>query len=104
MTDDHVTDSHQPMDDAAEALRPEERGAGVGHAHGDNRADAHGEHADAHGDNHAEHADAHADAHAHDEMSLGPVDVAAWGAGILGVALGLVTAFSFALSTGLIAS
>ncbi len=63
------------------------------HPHAD--ADPHGG-ADAHADVHAEHG--------HDEMALGPVDVAAWGAGILGVALGLVTAFSFALSTGLIAS
>ena len=51
----------------------------------------------------------HGEDHGHDdhgqaEMALGPVDLAAWGAGVLGVAIGLVTAFCFALSTGLIAS
>ena len=71
MTDDHATDDHAPVDDAAEAHRPDERGASAEHGH--------------------------------DEMALGPTDIAAWGAGILGVALGLVTAFCFALSTGLIA-
>ncbi len=81
MTDDHATDDHAPVDDAAEAHRPDERGASAEHGHG--------------GDVHAEHG--------HDEMALGPTDIAAWGAGILGVALGLVTAFCFALSTGLIA-
>lgn len=30
---------------------------------------------------------------------LGPIDVTAWGAGILGVALGLVIALCFALAT-----
>lgn len=88
MTDEHATGGHEPTDDATETHRADGHGAGVGHAHGDN---------------HAGGVDAHAE-HGHDEMALGPVDVAAWGAGILGVALGLVTAFCFALSTGLITS
>lgn len=47
-------------------------------------------------------ADDHGHDHGHAEDALGPVDVMAWGVGILGVAIGLVTAFSFALSTGLL--
>ena len=39
------------------------------------------------------------DDHAHAEEPLGPLDVAAWGAGIVGVALGLVIAACFALTT-----
>ena len=33
------------------------------------------------------------------EEPLGPIDVAAWGAGILGVAIGLVIAVCFAWAT-----
>jgi hypothetical protein len=33
------------------------------------------------------------------EEPLGPIDVTAWGAGIVGVAIGLVIAFCFALAT-----
>ena len=52
-----------------------------------------------------DHGEAHGhDDHGHAEMALGPVDVVAWGVGVLGVVIGLVTAFCFALSTGLIAS
>lgn len=35
------------------------------------------------------------DDHAHAEESLGPIDVPAWGAGILGVLLGLAVAVAF---------
>lgn len=49
---------------------------------------------DDHGDD-AEHDD-----HAHTEEPLGPIDVPAWGAGILGVALGLAVALAFMLATG----
>lgn len=43
------------------------------------------------------------DDHAHDDsVPLGPIDVFAWGAGILGIALGLSVALAFALSTGMI--
>lgn len=55
----------------------------------------------------AEHAGAvdHGDAHRHDDHghgpdTLGPVDVAAWGAGILGVAISVVIAFAFVMATG----
>jgi hypothetical protein len=49
---------------------------------------------DDHGDDHGH------DDHAHAEATLGPIDVAAWGAGIVGVAIGLAIAFCFALATG----
>lgn len=50
-------------------------------------------------DNH----DVHDPDEAHDaSTSLGPVDTTAWAVGILGVAIGLLTAFCFALSTGYI--
>ena len=52
---------------------------------------------DDHGEEHGH------DDHAHlDEMPLGPMDVIAWGAGVLGVVLGLAVALAFALSTGAI--
>ena len=40
------------------------------------------------------------DDHAHAEEALGPIDVPAWGAGILGVVLGLAVAVAFMLATG----
>jgi hypothetical protein len=47
------------------------------------------------------HADGHdAAEHGHDDMGLGPVDLRMWGAGLVGVAIGLVGALCFALSTG----
>jgi hypothetical protein len=49
---------------------------------------------DDHGDDHGH------DDHAHDEEPLGPIDVAAWGAGGLGILLGVVVAFCFGLATG----
>ena len=48
---------------------------------------------DDHGDEHGH------DDHAHGEESLGPVDGPAWGAGILGVLLGLAVAAAFVLAT-----
>jgi hypothetical protein len=49
-------------------------------------------------DDHGEE-DGHDD-HAHDdEEFLGPIDAIAWGAGVLGVVLGLAVALAFALST-----
>jgi hypothetical protein len=39
---------------------------------------------------------------AHDDEELGPIDVPAWAAGALGIAVGIVTAACFALSTGAI--
>ena len=48
---------------------------------------------DDHGDDHGH------DDHAHAEDALGPIDVAAWGAGVVGVAVGLAIALCFALAT-----
>jgi hypothetical protein len=49
---------------------------------------------DDHGDDHGHDDHAHAD-----DEALGPVDVAAWGAGVLGVGIAIVMAFCFALAT-----
>jgi hypothetical protein len=48
---------------------------------------------DDHGDEHGH------DDHAHAEESLGPIDGPAWGAGILGVLLGVAVAVAFVLAT-----
>ena len=69
MADQHDTDA------------PGHAGAVAGHA------------TDDHGDNHGH------DDHAHAEESLGPIDAPAWGAGILGVLLGLAVAVAFFLAT-----
>ena len=47
---------------------------------------------------------AHDNAHAHVDAAeaLGPIDVFAWGAGALGVALGLIVAACFVLATATI--
>lgn len=43
------------------------------------------------------------DDHAHDDpMPLGPIDVIAWGTGILGVVLGLVVVWAFYLATSVV--
>ena len=39
------------------------------------------------------------DDHAHGEDELGPIDVVAWGAAVLGIVLGAVVALGFALAT-----
>jgi len=58
-------------------------------------ADAVAHHAtDDHGDEHGH------DDHAHAEDPLGPIDVAAWGAGLIGVLLGLAVVLAFVLATG----
>lgn len=63
---------------------------------------AHDEHAvgphgstDDHGGDHGH------DDHAHGSEKLGPMDPMAWGAGALGIALGLVVAFCMVLATSL---
>ncbi len=64
--------------------------------------DAPGHPAAAGGDHHdpADHGDDHGhDDHGHAEAPLGPVDVAVWGAGILGLAIAVVVAACFALAT-----
>lgn len=58
-------------------------------------ADSEPHHAADQGDGHDDHDD-----HGPAEGTLGSVDSAAWGAGILGVALGLVVALCFVLATG----
>jgi hypothetical protein len=48
----------------------------------------------------ADHGDAHGhDEHGHDGEVLGPFDVAAWGAGALGVAISVVIAIAFVIAT-----
>ena len=47
-----------------------------------------------HGDDHGH------DDHAHAGEALGPIDVAAWGAGVLGIAAGLLIVACFMLATG----
>jgi hypothetical protein len=52
---------------------------------------------DDHGEDHGH------DDHAHEDSDLlGPIDVIAWGAGVLGVVLGLAVALAFAMSTAAI--
>jgi len=51
---------------------------------------------DDHGDEHGH------DDHAHAEELLGPIDVPAWGAGLVGVLLGLAVIAAFVLATGTI--
>ena len=44
----------------------------------------------------ADHGDTHGhDDHAHASEALGPVDLPAWGAAILGIVLGLIVMFAF---------
>jgi hypothetical protein len=76
MSDVHATDDHRTADHGAAAAFDEPHGAGD------------------HGGDHGH------DDHGHVDEPLGPIDVAAWGVGILGVAVGLATAFCFALATG----
>jgi ABC-type Zn2+ transport system substrate-binding protein/surface adhesin len=51
---------------------------------------------DDHGEDHGH------DDHAHGEESLGPIDVVAWLAGLLGVAIALLIVFGFVLATSYI--
>lgn len=48
--------------------------------------------------------DDHENDHAHGDEALGPVDVRAWGALILGVAAGLVVALCLVITTTLLAT
>lgn len=71
----------------------------------DQHADAAPAHEDAVGhdatDDHA--ADQGHDDHEHDAEPLGPIDVAAWGAGALGLLAGLAVAIAFYVSTAPVA-
>ncbi len=40
------------------------------------------------------------DDHAHGEVPLGPIDVRAWGAGLLGIVIGAIIVACFAITTG----
>ena len=44
------------------------------------------------------HGSSHGHGEGHDDAALGPVDWPAWGAGLLGVALGLAVAWAFVLA------
>jgi hypothetical protein len=78
--DAHPPDAGRPAAAHAEAGRPRD------HAPTDDAA------------HHTAAVDDHDD-HDHVGEALGPIDVGAWGAGILGAALGLVIALCFALAT-----
>lgn len=52
--------------------------------------------ATAHGDAPTDHGH---DDHGHDASTLGPIDVAAWGAGILGVGVAVAMAVAFMMAT-----
>ncbi len=57
---------------------------------------------DAHATHSGNNSNAHHEPHGDGAAALGPIDMAAWGAGILGVAIGLVIAFCFALGVGVL--
>ncbi len=62
--------------------------------------DPHASDAPGHADAVGHHApDDHGDDHNHGDEPLGPIDVRAWGAAVLGVAFGLVTAACFVIAT-----
>lgn len=50
--------------------------------------------ADDHGEDHGH------DDHAHGGDTLGPINLPAWGAGVLGIVLGLIVVFAFAQAAG----
>lgn len=51
-------------------------------------------------DTHGGHGSGSYAEHGHEGMGLGPIDWTMWGAGLLGVAIGVIGAACFALSTG----
>jgi hypothetical protein len=81
VTDVHHLDDTEPTD-ATVVQHATDAADDPGH-------DAHGDDADGH--------DAHGDGH--DQEQLGPVNVPAWGAGIIGVLAGLAVATAFMLAT-----
>jgi ABC-type nickel/cobalt efflux system permease component RcnA len=83
--------SHEPSPDEI-AHGADDHGL---HHPGDLAGEAHGP--DDHGDGHGH------DDHAHDVDALGPVDVQAWGALLLGVAAGLVIVLGLVLTTSILA-
>ena len=83
--------SHEPT--AGELERAE--GGGLQHP-GDIAGEVHGP--DDHGETHGH------DDHAHGSETLGPVDVAAWGAFAIGIAAGLVVVLCLVITTTLLGS
>ena len=64
--------------------------SGASQGHDDHAASIHDAPHDGGAQGH--HADAHGDDHGHGGEALGPIDVKAWGAAILGIAGGLLVA------------
>jgi hypothetical protein len=97
-----MSDSH-PSDTPADSEPPHAADQGDGHDDDDLGPADHdlGDHGPADHDL-GDHGPADRDPadHGPAEGTLGSVDSAAWGAGILGVALGLVVALCFVLATG----
>ena len=88
----NTTPSHDPSpDELAHASAGHEL-----HHPGDLAGEAHG--ADDHGETHGH------DDHAHGSEALGPVDVARWGALVVGVVAGLIVALCLVITTGLMAT
>ena len=81
MTDAHLLDDTEPPDATVVQHATDADVPGRDAPHGDD-PDGH----DAHGDG-------------HEEEPLGPVNVPAWGAGIIGVLLGIAVAAAFVLAT-----
>jgi len=73
--------------------------SGADQAHDDHAASSH-DLAHAGGDQ-GHHADAHGDEHGHGEEPLGPIDLKAWGAAILGIVSGLLVFGVMYLATNL---
>ncbi len=53
-------------------------------------------------DPHANHHPSSADSHGHAAEALGPIDLAMWGLGILGAALGLLVVLCCAFAVGML--
>jgi hypothetical protein len=86
-----TTTSHEPSPD--ELAHPADHGL---HHPGDLVDEAHGP--DDHGETHGH------DDHAHDGETLGPVDIQAWGALLIGVGAGLLIALCLVITTSIVGS
>ena len=88
MNDQHAMHEPDPAGSAADDHGATDDGHGATD-HGDGHGDGHGH---GHGHGHGEGG--------HDATALGPIDVAAWGAGFLGIGVALVIALAFVMATG----